>query len=165
MIKDKKLSCTNLKKTLSLSGGCCKPELQGGLALSKETQGQSVPPCIAFTSKSHKLNTRLYFKSVPKRHCGTFCLYLSIPSPFVTITEDGDTPLDLIHPKPHGSSTFLTMFIDILMGSPLINTWIKTNYLLPWPHVKNAQKSALSSHSRSISTFSMTPCVLVIYWE
>lgn len=106
---------------------------------------------------------RLYFKSVSKKQCGTFCLYFSIPSPFVTIIEDGDTPLDLVHPKPHASSIFLTMFIDILMGPPSRNTRTKTNYLLV--HVTDAHKSALTSHSRSISTFYMAACVLVIYWE
>lgn len=163
MIKDKKLNCTNLNESPLQSGGCCKPQLQGGLALSKEAQGRPVPPCIAFTSKSHDLNMKLYFKSVPKRHCGTFCLHFSIPSPFVTIIEDGDTPLDLIHPKPQGSSIFLTMFIDILMRPPLTNTRTKTNYLLA--HVTDAQKSALTSHSRCISTLYMTACVAVIYWE
>lgn len=163
MIKDKNLSCTNLNKSPLQRGGCCKPELQGGLALSKEIQGWSVPPCTAFTSKSHNLNVRPYFKSVPKMHCGTFCLYFSIPSPFVTIIEDGDAPLDLVHPKPHASSIFLTMFIDILMGPPSVNTRTKTNNLLAY--VTDAQKSALTSHSRSISTFYMTACVLVIYWE
>lgn len=59
MIKDKKLSSTNLNESPLQSGGCCKPELQGGLALSKEIQGWSVPPCIAFPSKSHNLNMTL----------------------------------------------------------------------------------------------------------
>lgn len=152
MIKDKKLSCTNLKKPPSQSGGCCKPELQGGLALSKETQGQSVPPCIAFTSKSSTQDCTLsqYPKGTVEPSVCTWVFLLPLLQ-----SQKMETP--------HGSSTFLTTFIDILMGPPLINTWIKTNYLLSWPHVKNAQKSALSSHSRSISTFSITPCVLVIY--
>lgn len=85
------------------------------------------------------------------RHFRTFCLYFSIASLSFTNTEDGDTPLALIHPKPHGSSTFLTIFIDILMGPPLLYRRTKRNYLLAC--VTDGQKSVLTSHSRSISTF------------
>lgn len=115
--------------------------------------------CI-YIKKSQSQHETVFYVSTQK---ALWNLLFVLQCSFSFCYNHRDTPLDLIHPKPHGSSIFLTMLIDILMGPPLINTWIKTNYLLP--HMTNAQKSALTSHSRSISTFCMTACVLVIYWE
>jgi len=120
----------------------------------------SAPLCIASTSKSHGLKMKLYFKPVPKRCFRTFCLYFSIPFLPVTITEGGDMPPALILPKPHGSSIFLTTFIDSLMGPPLLNMRTKTSYLLAC--VTDGQKPALISHSRPTSTFYMTQHMLFL---
>lgn len=138
------------------SGGSFKQELQGGQALPNPSKAAQLRETQLLTAlhlhqKATTVTVICTLNQYPKGIFGTFSLYFSIPLLSVTITEDGYTSLALIHPKPHGSSVFLTIFIDILMGPPLLNTRTKTSYLLVC--VTDGQKPALTSDSRSISTF------------
>lgn len=131
------------------SGGCCKSELQKCAAAKQGSRDSQL-----LSGSLHQKAMTLTW-SCPSRKCPKgvleLCFYFSIPLLPITITEDAATPLALIHPKPHGFSIRLTIFIDTLMGPPLLNTRTKTSYSLAC--MTDGQKSALSRHSRSISTF------------
>lgn len=165
MIKNKRLSCTNLKESL-LRWWLLQTRAAGWIGTSQSKQGRDSQLCSSPTSKSYDFNvhktTLSKFPKAGDRHFRTFCFYFSIAFLFTTNTEDGDTPLALIHPKPHGSSIFLTIFIDILMGPPLLNT--RTKKLLislcdRWTEVCYNQPFQIHFH------FYMTAYVVVIYWE
>lgn len=117
------------------------------------TQRRSAPLCIASTSKSHDLNMKL---SVPKRRFRTlFVLQYSLSLHYSYRRWRHAAGCD-------PSKTTWALYI------PNNIYWHFDGATLP-KHLlacaTDGQKSALTSHSRSISTFYMTAYVVVIYWE